>query len=130
MNKTYGPYRAVVKVGHYYFVSGLVGIDPQTGEANSKLEVQARQALANLESALNDQGLSKYDIVKTTIYLVDIEQFSIVNQVYCEMFDDPYSRPARSTVEVSALPKLTKNKLLVEIEAIAHQPSIDLLQYD
>lgn len=130
MDKTYGPYRAVVKAGDYYFVSGQVGIDPQTGEANSKLEVQARQALANLESALNDQGLSKYDIVKTTIYLVDIEQFSIVNQVYCEMFDDPYSRPARSTVEVSALPKLTKNKLLVEIEAIAHQPSIDLLQYD
>ncbi|MBP6005665.1 Rid family detoxifying hydrolase [Candidatus Saccharibacteria bacterium] len=129
-SKQYGPYRPVVRAGEFYFVSGQVGIDPKTGKASDDVRQQAHQALVNLEAVLNDQGLSRYDIVKTTIYLTDIENFSKINDVYCQMFDDPYSRPARSTVEVSGLPRLTTNKLTVEIEAVAHQPSVDLLQYE
>jgi 2-iminobutanoate/2-iminopropanoate deaminase len=122
MNKTdskpvFGPYSPVRQAGDFYFVSGQIGVDPTTKTAPQDVAEQARQALTNLRAVLEGVGLSLDQVVKTTIFVTDISEFGLVNEVYVEFFQDP--RPARSTVGVSELPNVADNPIKFEIEAIA-----------
>lgn len=110
-----GPYSQAVAAGPYLFTSGQIGLDPLTGQlVEGGLEAQARQVMANLAAVLAAGGLTFADVVKTTIFLVDMNDFAAVNAVYGESFDGGPT-PARSTVAVAALPRGAR----VEIEAIA-----------
>lgn len=108
-----GPYSAAVGAGDYVFVSGQIALDSSGAVAGSTPAEQARKALENLRATLEASGLTIDHVVKTTIFLKDMESFASVNEVYGEFFEEPY--PARSTVEVARLPK----DLHVEIEAVA-----------
>jgi 2-iminobutanoate/2-iminopropanoate deaminase len=108
-----GPYSQAIKTESLIFASGQIGLDPATGKLQEGLEAQTRQVLANLAAVLGASGASMADVVKTTIFLVDISQFAHVNAIYSTAFPAP--PPARSTVQVAALPL----GALVEIEAIA-----------
>jgi 2-iminobutanoate/2-iminopropanoate deaminase len=112
-----GPYSQAIKINGkingLVFASGQLGLDPATGKLREGLEGQTHQVLANLSAVLNAAGASMADVVKTTIFLVDISQFATVNAIYSTAFPNP--PPARSTVQVAALPLSG----LVEIEAIA-----------
>ncbi len=108
-----GPYSQAIKTGGFVFASGQLGLDPVDGKLREGLEEQTQQALENLRAVLEASGASLADVVKTTIYLVDMTQFSAVNRVYGAAFDGV--PPARSTVQVAALPLGG----LIEIEAIA-----------
>jgi 2-iminobutanoate/2-iminopropanoate deaminase len=113
--KAIGPYSPGVMACNLVFLSGQLGIDPSSGElVAGGVEAQAKQALTNLKNLLNSNGGDLSDIVKTTIFLADIKDFSSVNEVYASFFTD--SPPARSTIQVAGLPKGG----LVEIEAIAY----------
>lgn len=118
--KTYGPYSPIVKTGNLYFVSGQVGIDPDTGDAPSDISEQTSQVMCNLEAALSRYDLNMDSIVKTTIYVTDMEHFAKVNEIYEGFFSDP--KPARATVAVKELPRVASKPLLVEIEAVASDP--------
>ena len=118
MSQTFGPYTPVRKSGNHFFISGQIGVDPVTKTASEDISTQTTQALNNMKDLLVDNNLSMNDIVKTTIFVTDIDDFGTVNAVYETFFDTP--RPARSTVQVAALPNVAGNtKLLVEIEAVA-----------
>jgi len=109
-----GPYAQAVETGGWIFCSGQIGLDPQRGAlVEGGVREQARRALQNLEAVLGEAGVGFEHVVKTTIYLVDLAEFEIVNQVYAEFVRPPY--PARATVGVAALPRGAR----VEIEAIA-----------
>ncbi len=109
-----GPYSVAIQAGGFVFVSGQVGIDPSTGErAPDDVAAQTRQIMENLKVILGDSGLTMHDVAKTTIFLTDMKDFPTVNDVYGRYFED--EPPARSTVEVAALP----GGFLVEIEVIA-----------
>ena len=114
-----GPYSQAIRSGDMLFCSGQLGIDPATGELVDGVEAQAERALRNLQSVLDAAGLGFDDVVKTTIFLADIGDFAAVNAVYARFMADP--PPARSTVQVAALPKAG----LVEIEAIARRVQVD-----
>ena len=114
-----GPYSQAIRSGELVFCSGQLGLDPATGELAEGIEAQAERSLRNLQSVLDAAGLTFDDVVKTTIFLADINDFATVNGVYGRFMPDP--PPARSTVGVGALPKGG----LVEIEAIAHRPLPD-----
>ena len=108
-----GPYSQAVATDHLIFTSGQIGIHPLTGQLRPGIVEQTHQVLENLAAVLGASGSSMGHIVKTTIFLTDIAEFSTVNEIYAEAFqDDP---PARSTVQVAALPL----GALIEIEAIA-----------
>ena len=108
-----GPYSQAVKAGNLMFISGQIPLDPKTGDLVSEsIDEQAKQVLNNIKSICEAAGQSIDDIVKISIFLTDLENFAIVNEVMKEYFAEPY--PARATVEVSGLP-LGVN---VEIEAI------------
>ena len=108
-----GPYSQAVKAGNLMFISGQIPLDPKTGDLVSEsIEEQAKQVLDNVKSICEAAGSSLDDIVKISIFLTDLNNFSVVNDVMKEYFSEPY--PARATVEVSGLP-LGVN---VEIEAI------------
>ena len=109
-----GPYSLGIRSGGFLFLSGQLGLDPTSGRfVEGGVEAQTRQALLNIKSVLQDAGSDLSDVVKTSVFLSDIEDFPKMNAVYAEFFEnDP---PARSTMEVGALPKLG----LVEIEVIA-----------
>jgi len=109
-----GPYSQAIKTDGYIFVSGQLGLDPQTGHLLEGLEAQTQQILQNLAAILEASSSNMANIVKTTIFLVDMGDFSTVNQIYGGAFED--APPARSTVQVAALPLGG----LVEIEAIAN----------
>ncbi len=111
--KAVGPYSAAVRTESFVFMSGQLGLDPEKGTlVDGGVEGQTKQALMNLQSILQSNGLGMEAIVKTTVFLKDMGDFSKMNAVYAEFFKtDP---PARSTIEVAALPK----DGLVEIEAI------------
>lgn len=119
MSDTYGPYQPIRKAGKLYFVSGQVGIDAHMGQAPSDTAGQTRHALINLKNLLENNGLDINSTVKTTVYLKNMDDFAAMNDTYMTFFKDP--RPARTTVEVSGLPRLADNELLVEIEAIVYQ---------
>lgn len=114
-----GPYSQAIRSGDMVFCSGQLGMDPATGELADGVEAQAERALRNLRSVLDAAGLGFDDVVKTTIFLADIDDFGAVNAVYSRFMPDP--PPARSTVQVAALPKGG----LVEIEAIARRAQLD-----
>ena len=110
-----GPYSQAIATDGSVFCSGQVGLDPATGELVEGPEAQAERALRNLEAVLDAAGVTFADVVKTTIFLIDIGDFAAVNAVYARFVADP--PPARSTIAVAALPK----GALVEIEAIARR---------
>jgi 2-iminobutanoate/2-iminopropanoate deaminase len=117
-----GPYSQAIRSGDMLFCSGQLGIDPATGELVEGVEAQAERALRNLQSVLDAAGLGFDDVVKTTVFLADIGDFAAVNAVYARFMPDP--PPARSTVQVAALPKGGR----VEIEAIARRVQIDAVR--
>jgi 2-iminobutanoate/2-iminopropanoate deaminase len=112
-----GPYSPAVRAGDWIVLAGQVGLDSAGGGiVPGGVEVQARQALANVAAALADCGASMTDVAKTTVFVTDIAQFATVNAVYAEAFGE--HRPARSTVQVAALPA----GAAVEVEAWAYAP--------
>jgi 2-iminobutanoate/2-iminopropanoate deaminase len=114
-----GPYSQAIRSGDMLVCSGQLGLDPATGELVEGVEAQTERALRNLERVLDAAGLVFGDVVKTTIFLADIADFAAVNAVYAKFMPDP--PPARSTIQVAALPKGG----LVEIEATARRAQLD-----
>ena len=113
-----GPYSAGIIGGCYIFSSGQLGIDPATGElVGGGVEGETRQALKNLSAVLEAAGSGLSSVVKTTVFLRDINDFSRMNGVYAEFFNE--NPPARSAFQVAALPK----GAAVEIEAMAVRPN-------
>lgn len=111
-----GPYSQAVSTGNWVFLSGQIPLDPATGRlAGSNVDDQTRQVLANLLEVLRAAGLEPRHVVRTTIYLVDLAHFTSVNEAYTEFFASSEVQPARSTIQVSALPK----GALIEVDAIA-----------
>lgn len=109
-----GPYSPAIKTEGLIFVSGQIPVNAAAGGAMPEgIEAQSRQSLENLKAALQQAGAELADVVKTTVFLTDMNDFDAVNRVYGEYFTRPY--PARSCVQVSKLPK----DAMVEIEAVA-----------
>ena len=108
-----GPYSQGIKAGGFMFVSGQIPVDPTTGQVVSGgIAAQTKQALDNISAILKAENLKLGDVVKTTVFLMDMNDFQTVNQVYGEYFSQ--DAPARSCVQVSKLPK----DVLIEIEVI------------
>ena len=111
-----GPYSQAIKVGGLVFVSGQLPIDPATGAfAEGGIKELTRQSLTNMKAILEEAGTSMANVVKTTVFLADMNDFAAMNEVYAEFFAAPF--PARSAVAVKTLPK----GALVEIECIAQE---------
>jgi len=110
-----GPYSPAVGAGDFVFVSGQIALDTDGRIVGYTPKDQTRKALENLRATLEAAGLTLDNVVKTTVFLKDMDEFSAVNDVYGEFFAEPY--PARSTVEVARLPK----DLHVEVEAVAYR---------
>lgn len=108
-----GPYSQAIQTGNLLLTSGQLGLDPITGSLPEGVEAQAEQALKNIGAILSEAGYTKEDVVKTTVFIRNMGDFGKVNTIYAAFFGD--HKPARSCVEVSALPKGG----LVEIEVIA-----------
>jgi len=112
-----GPYSQAVRTGSLLFVSGQIPLDPSSGQVVAGgIEAQTHQVLKNLAAILTAANASLVDVVKTTIFLKDMQQFQVVNEIYGSYFKPPY--PARATVEVARLPK----DVAVEIECVAQVP--------
>ena len=111
-----GPYSQAIRSGRFLFLSGQVGAEPSDGVLADGVVAQADRALRNISAVLAEAGSSLDQVVKTTIFLTDIANFSAVNEVYASYLTAPF--PARSTVAVTALPK----NALVEIEMLALLP--------
>lgn len=113
-----GPYNQAILAGKMLFISGQICIDPATGELkNRDIQEETHQVMHNLKNILHAVGLSFKHVVKTSIFLTDMNQFSAVNEVYGKYFESDF--PARETVQVSALPKFVN----VEISMIAYNPN-------
>ena len=111
-----GPYAQAVVCDGWVYCSGQIGLDPGTGDlVAGGIEVQTRRVLANLGAVLAGAGSGIEDLVRATLYLADMEDFAVVNEIYGAWLGD--ARPARATVEVSGLPK----GALIEIDAIARK---------
>ncbi len=108
-----GPYSQALDLGNMVFVSGQIPVDPATGLMADNIADQARQSLANLKAILAEAGLTMKDVVKTVVFLADLNDFAAVNEVYAQAFEAP--DPARSCVQVAGIPKGAR----VEIECIA-----------
>ena len=109
-----GPYSQAIRVGNLLFTSGQIPIDPATGVfVVGGIKEQTRQSLSNVKAILEEAGLTMANVVKTTVFMADMNDFADMNAVYAEYFSEPY--PARSAVAVKALP----TGALVEIEVIA-----------
>ena len=108
-----GPYSQAIYSGGMIYVSGMLGIDPADGNLKATVTEQAEQALKNLSAVLKEAGTDMGRVVKTTVFITDMGAFGAVNEIYAKCFSAPF--PARSCVQVSALPKGG----LFEIEAIA-----------
>jgi len=109
-----GPYSQAIYVGNLVFTSGQIPINPETGViVEGGIKEQTRQSLTNVKAVLEGAGLSMGDVVKTTVFMADMNDFADMNSVYAEFFSEPY--PARSAVAVKTLPK----GALVEIEVVA-----------
>ena len=120
MSQTFGPYSAAKQAGDFLFVAGQVGVNPETKQVASDVSEQTHQVLKNMQRVLEEHGSSLEQVVKTTIYLKNRDDFAAVNEVYAEYFNG--SKPARATVEVARLPKVADEELLVEVEAVAYTP--------
>lgn len=109
-----GPYSQAIKVGNLIFVSGQLPLDPATGQfPEGDIKVLTSQAIKNLRAILQEAGGDLKNVVKTSVFLKDMNDFVAVNEVYASFFGDP--APARSAIQVAALPK----GAVIEIEAIA-----------
>ena len=109
-----GPYSQAIQVGNLVYTSGQIPIDPSTGAfVEGGIKEQTRQSLQNVKSILEEAGLTMCDVLKTTVFMSDMNDFAEMNAVYAEFFTEPY--PARSAVAVKTLP----NGALVEIEVVA-----------
>ncbi|MDE6301268.1 MAG: RidA family protein [Muribaculaceae bacterium] len=108
-----GPYSQAIDTGTFVFASGQIPINPADGSIPEGIKAQTEQAIANVSAILNEAGLTLDNVVKTTVYLHDMNDFAAMNEVYGQAFTAPY--PARSAVAVRELPK----KVLVEIEVLA-----------
>jgi len=109
-----GPYSQAIQVGNFLYTSGQIPIDPATGQfAEGGIKEQTRQSLLNVKAILEESELTMSDVVKTTVFMADMNDFADMNSVYAEFFSEPY--PARSAVAVKTLPK----GALVEIEVVA-----------
>lgn len=109
-----GPYSQGVSSSGFVFISGQIPLDPASGEVVSgSVGIQTRRVLENLKALLEEAALTMDSVVKTTVYMTDLAEFTAMNEVYAEYFTEPY--PARATVEVKALPK----GVAVEIDAVA-----------
>jgi 2-iminobutanoate/2-iminopropanoate deaminase len=112
-----GPYSPAVRAGDWLVLAGQLGLDPATGKlASGGAAAEARQALANVEAVLGDCGATLADVAKASVFVTDLADFAAINDVYGEAFGD--HRPARTTVQVAALPAGGS----VEIEVWAHRP--------
>jgi len=110
-----GPYSQAIKIDNFLYTSGQIALDAETMEmVTGSIEMETEKVLQNLEAILMEIGLNLKHVIKTTVYLSDLDDFSKMNQVYERFFSD--NRPARACVQVAALPKGAK----VEIDAIAH----------
>lgn len=115
--KAIGPYSQAIVANGFLFTAGQIALDPATGQVvPGDVKAQAERVLANLAAVLGAAGCSWRHVVKTTVFLQDMNDFPAVNEVYGRVLGD--ARPARSTVQVSALPR----GVLVEIDAIAEIP--------
>lgn len=108
-----GTYSQAIDTGTFVYASGQIPINPANGEVVEGIKAQTEQSIANVTAILNEAGLSLENVVKTTVFLADMNDFAAMNEVYGNAFKAPY--PARSAVAVRELPK----KVLVEIEVIA-----------
>ncbi len=109
-----GPYSQAIQAGPFVYTSGQLPIDPLTGAfPEGGIKAQTRQSLLNVQAILEEAGLKMSNVVKTTVFLADMNDFAEMNSVYSEFFQAPY--PARSAVAVKTLPK----NALVEIEVVA-----------
>ncbi|MCM3117620.1 RidA family protein [Neobacillus sp. MER 74] len=111
--KAIGPYSQGIKAGNVVYTSGQLPIHPETGEMPDNIEEQTRMSLENLKQVIEAAGASLQQVIKTTVFLSDMNHFATMNQVYGEFFSGNY--PARSAIEVARLPK----DALIEIEAVA-----------
>ena len=112
-----GPYSQAIQIGNLVYTSGQIPIDPTTGKfAEGGIKEQTRQSLLNVKAILEEAGLTMKNVVKTTVFMADMNDFADMNAIYAEFFSEPY--PARSAVAVKTLPK----GALVEIEAVAALP--------
>ncbi|MGC8677884.1 MAG: RidA family protein [Hydrogenobaculum sp.] len=112
--KPLGPYSQAVLINNILFVSGSIGID-DAGNLKPDIVSQTKQCLSNIQNILQEADFNLEDVIKTTIYLTHLENFAVVNAIYEEFFTNVHIKPARSTVEVSSLPK----GALIEIDVIA-----------
>jgi 2-iminobutanoate/2-iminopropanoate deaminase len=112
-----GPYSQAIEADGFVFSSGQLGLDPATGKLVDGIDNQAERALLNLEAVLAEAGLTMADVLKTTIYLVDLAHFAQMNAIYSKHVTVP--PPARSTVQVSGLAL----GALIEIEVVARRSS-------
>lgn len=109
-----GPYSQAIQVGYFVYTSGQIPIDPVTGVlVEGGIKEQTRQSLLNVKAILEEVALTMSDVVKTTVFMADMNDFADMNSVYAEFFSEPY--PARSAVAVKTLPK----GALVEIEVVS-----------
>lgn len=109
-----GPYSQAIKAGNTIYISGQLGLNPETGAFDAdEIKVQTKQSLENIKAILEEAGFALADVVKTTVLLKDIAEFGDMNGVYAEYFTAPF--PARAAFQVAALPKGGR----VEIEAVA-----------
>lgn len=109
-----GPYSQAIEAGNFIFVSGQIPADPAAGEiVSSDIKAETHQVMKNISSILSEAGINFGNVVKTTIFLTDMQSFAQVNEVYGTYFTDQF--PARETVQVAALPK----NVNVEISVIA-----------
>ena len=110
-----GPYSQAIKIDNFLYTSGQISLDAETMEmVTGSIEIETEKVLENLEAILMKDGLNLNHVIKTTVYLSNLGDFSKMNQVYEKFFAD--NKPARACVQVAALPKGAK----VEIDAIAH----------
>jgi len=112
--KAIGPYSQAIQANGFVFASGQLPIDPATGSfPEGGVKEQTRQSILNAQAILKEAGLELCDVVKTTVYLADMNDFAAMNEVYAQFFSEPF--PARSAIAVKTLPK----QALVEVECIA-----------
>ena len=108
-----GPYSQAVETDNFVFASGQIALNPATGEMAEGIEAQAHQALKNAQAVIAASGAKWENVIKTTVFITNIDDFGKVNEIYATYFKQPY--PVRSCVEVSKLPK----GALIEVEVIA-----------
>ena len=113
--KAVGTYSQGIEINGTFYFSGMLGFIPETMELPSDFETQLQQIMFNIDAIITSQNLTKKNIIKTTIFMTDLKMFPKVNQTYQDFFGELEYFPARSCIEVSALPK----DALIEIEVIA-----------